>query len=447
MSRTLTSAQQGRRVAVATFIGSTVEWYDFFIYGTTSALILNRLFFPEFDPLVGTLLAFTTFAIGWLARPIGGIIAGHFGDKIGRKSMLVLTMLTMGVATFVIGLLPTYDSIGVWAAVILLGLRLIQGLAVGGEYGGAVVMALESAPEGKRGLWASLPQSGVPFGLFLGTLVFIPIAALPEEQLLSWGWRLPFLLSAILVVVGLFIRLRVVESAVFKKAQQEDNVTRTPALEVLRHYPGRVLLLMVAHIAPNTFFYTFATFIIAFAVGTGQYTGTQVLSAVAIAAAVEVVTIPMFAALSDRVGRKRVYISGLVALAVITVPFFALVLTGTYWLLILALVVALSFAHAAVYGPQASFFAEYFPTRVRYTGLSMGYQIAGAIFGGPLPIIGTALVAAAAGSPWIFVIYLVGAAIASIIGASFMTENRDDDLNAIAKPNRRATNPPLAEPV
>ena len=437
MSRTVSSPQaQARRVSVATFIGSAVEWYDFFIYGTAAALVLNKVFFPEFDAAVGTILAFVTFAIGWLARPIGGLIAGHFGDRLGRKRMLVITMLVMGISTFAIGLLPTYGQIGVAASILLLLARIAQGLAVGGEYGGSVVMALETAPKGRRGLWASMPQAGIPAGLVLGTGAFFVVASLPKAAFLEWGWRVPFLLSAVLVGVGLFVRLRIEESRTFQQvAGSEDDPKRIPAVEVLRNYKGRIVLLMLAHIAPNSFFYLSATFIIAYATGTGSYTSQQALAAVAIAAALEIFTIPLFAALSDRVGRKPVYIGGLIGLAILAFPFFLLVNTGSFGLLVLALILVLSIAHAAVFGPQASFFSELFPTSVRYTGLSMGYQIAGALFGGPLPAIGTALVAVLAGAPWLFAGYLVLTALISIVGAAVLPQNRSDDVDALTKPS------------
>lgn len=429
----MTQSKQRRRVAVATFVGSTVEWYDFFIYGAAAALVLNKLYFPEFDETVGTLLAFVTFAVGWLARPLGGVIAGHYGDRLGRKKMLVLTMLCMGSATFLIGLLPTYAQIGMTASLLLLLCRIIQGLAVGGEYGGSVVMALESAPAGRRGLWASIPQAGVPFGLVLGTGSFYLVSTLPESQFMSWGWRVPFLLSAVLVVVGMMVRLRVEETSVFAQVSNAEETRRIPAVEVLRNYKGRVLLLMGAHIAPNSFFYLCATFIVAYGTNQVGFSSSQVLLAVAIAGAVAVVMIPVYAGLSDRVGRKAVYIGGLIALGVLAYPFFLLANTGNLVLLIIALVLMLSLAHAAVYGAQAAFFSELFPTSVRYSGLSLGYQVAGAIFGGPLPAIGTALVAALSGAPWLFAGYLVIAALVSIASAAALPQNTTEDVDALSK--------------
>jgi MFS transporter, MHS family, shikimate and dehydroshikimate transport protein len=417
-----TSQKQSRRVAVATFVGSAIEWYDFFIYGTAAALVFNKLYFPEASPTSGTLLAFATFATGWLARPIGGVLAGHFGDRLSRKNMLVVTVMGMGLSTVLVGLLPTYATIGVAAPVLLVLLRIIQGLAVGGEYGGSVVMALEHAKTGRRGVAASWPQVGVPAGLVLGTGVFYAFATMPEETFLSWGWRIPFLLSFVLVVFGLVIRVKIVESPVFAEAQDRGTVVRIPLVEVVRNHWRRVLLIMVAHIAPNTFFYTFATFVLSYATTQLGFDTGSVLIGVSLAAVVEVVTLPMFARLSDRLGRRPVYISGLAGLALITFPFFWILELRSGWALFGALAVGLGIAHSAVFGTQASFFSELFPTAIRYTGLSMGYQVAGALFGGPLPIIATALITATAGAPWLFAAYMVLTAAVSAVAAFLAPE-------------------------
>jgi metabolite-proton symporter len=406
-----------RRVAIAALIGSTVEWYDFFIYGTAAALVFNKLFFPEFSPVAGTLLSFATFAVGWLARPLGGIIAGHFGDRVGRKQMLVATLLLMGVSTTLIGALPTFDQIGVTASLLLVLLRILQGFAVGGEYGGGVVMAFEHSPAGRRGLWACWPQMGVPLGLICGTVVFLAISGLPDEQFMSWGWRVPFLASITLVLVGLVIRLGVTESAAFQDAKKRGDVARTPLVEVLRTHPRRVLLLVLAHMGPNTFFYTFATFVLSYATTNLDFDRSDVLRAVAVGAAVEVVAMPAFAVLSDRIGRRPIYIGGLLALAITAVPFFLLLDQRSVALLTVALAVAFGLAHGSVYGTQPSFFSEMFPARVRYTGLSLGVQVAGALFGGPLPMIATALVSAQSGRPWIFAGYMILTALISAVAA------------------------------
>ncbi|GGL14003.1 MFS transporter [Nocardia jinanensis] len=405
------------RVALATLVGSTVEWYDFFIYGTAAALIFNKLFFPEFSTVAGTLLSFATFAVGWLARPLGGIIAGHFGDRMGRKKMLVFTLLLMGFATALIGALPTYESIGVLAPILLVTLRILQGFAVGGEYGGGVVMAVEHAPDGKRGLWGCWPQMGVPLGLILGTLVFLLLNQLPDDAFLSWGWRIPFLSSIALVLIGMFIRLNVTESPAFADNVDSGNVAKMPIVEVVRVYPRQVVLLVLAHMGPNTFFYTFATFVLSYATTTLGFDRQTVLIAVAVGAAVEVIAMPYFAILSDRVGRRPVYIAGLMALGITAAPFFLVLDQENGVLLTVALAIAFGLAHGSVYGTQPSFFAELFPARVRYSGLSLGVQVAGALFGGPLPIIATALVAAGDDRPWIFVGYMMATAAISAVAA------------------------------
>jgi metabolite-proton symporter len=437
-------ANQSRRVAVATLIGSTVEWYDFFIYGTAAAVVFNKLFFPESSPTAGTLLAFATFATGWLARPVGGVLAGHFGDRVSRKSMLVITIIGMGVATVLIGLLPTYETIGIAAPILLVLLRIVQGLAVGGEYGGAVVMALEHARPGRRGIAASWPQVGAPAGLVLGTGVFYAFATMPDEAFYSWGWRMPFLLSIGLVLVGLVIRLKIVESPTFDRTLARQNVARIPVVEVLRNHRRRVLLLLFAHIAPNTYFYTFATFVLAYATTNLGYSVATALLCVCLAAVVEVAALPAFARLSDRVGRRPVYLGGLGALAAMTVPFFLLAELRQGWALFLGIALSLGIAHAAVFGAQASFFSELFPTSVRYTGLSLGYQVAGALFGGPLPIIATALVAALGGAPWLLAGFMILTALVSGVAAYLAPETSRFQLDDAAPEPTAAPAGPVA---
>ena len=381
-----------RKVVIASLVGTSLEWYDFFIYGTAAALVFNKLFFPSFEPLVGTLLAFTTFAVGFIARPVGGVIFGHYGDRVGRKKVLVATLLLMGVATFAIGLLPTYASIGVWAPLLLVALRFLQGLGLGGEWGGAVLMTLESGDARKRGLNASWPQVGVPVGLLLSNGVLSLMGAVTgDDAFLSWGWRVPFLLSGVLVLVGLWIRMSLEESPAFAEvAKKEAEKPRAPIVEVLRNYPKQVLLAIGARIGVDVVFYVYVLFITTYVVTYLKLPSGYALNAVLIAAACQVVFIPIFGALSDRFGRRPVLLVGALGAMVWTFVFFALLDTGSFPLIVLAAVVAL-LLHAAMYGPQASFIAEMFPTAVRYTGASMGYQLAG-IFGGALaPIIATAL--------------------------------------------------------
>jgi metabolite-proton symporter len=382
-----------RKVIVASLIGTSLEWYDFFIYGTAAALVFNQLFFPSFEPLVGTLLAFTTYAVGFIARPLGGLVFGHYGDRIGRKNVLVVTLILMGVATFAIGLLPTYATIGVWAPILLVALRFLQGLGLGGEWGGAVLMTLESGGANRRGLNASWPQVGVPLGLLLANGILALMGALTEEAaFLSWGWRVPFLLSGLLVLVGLWIRLTIAESPLFREVEESHTRAGAPIMEVLRRYPKQVLLAIGARVGVDVAFYTFVLFITTYVATYLKLPRNYALNAVLIAAAIQVVLIPFFGSLSDRLARRPVYLAGAIGAAVWVFVFFTLLDTGQFWLIVLATVVALVL-HAAMYGPQAAFISEMFPTKVRYTGASMGYQLAG-IFGGALaPIISVALLA------------------------------------------------------
>ena len=410
-----------RLVALASLIGTTVEWYDFFLYGTAAALVFNRLYFPTFDPHVGTLAAFATYSVGFAARPIGGIVIGHYGDRVGRKSMLVLTLVLMGVATFCIGLLPTYDQIGAWAAVALVALRLAQGFGVGGEWGGAVLMAVEHAPENARGFYGSWPQIGVPAGLLLSTLVFAFAARLPEEQFYSWGWRVPFLLSAVLVAVGLLIRLRIVETPAFERIKETHAESRRPIVEVVLTHPKEVLLGIGARLAENGSFYIYTVFVLVYAtqkVGVDRQTA---LSGILIGASCMLFAIPFCGALSDRLGRRPVYLFGAGFTALFAYPLFWLLDTGSPPLIWLALSVALVFAHAPMYGPQAAFLSELFGTRVRYSGASLGSQLSSVIAGGLSPFIATALLPygrAALAS------YLVGMALVTIVAVSLATETR-----------------------
>jgi metabolite-proton symporter len=380
-----------RKVIVASLIGTSLEWYDFFIYGTAAALVFNKLFFPSFEPLVGTLLAFTTYAVGFIARPLGGLLFGHYGDRIGRKNVLVVTLLLMGIATFAIGLMPTYATLGAWAPILLVVLRFVQGLGLGGEWGGAVLMTLESGDERRRGLNASWPQAGVPLGLLLANGVLSLMGVLTNDAaFLSWGWRVPFLLSGVLVLVGLWIRLTIAESPLFREVEESHTKAAAPILEVLRRYPKKVLLAVGARVGVDVAFYTFVLFITTYIATYLKLPRNYALNAVLIAAAVQVVLIPFFGNLSDRFARRPVYLAGAIGSAVWVFVFFAMLDTGQFWLIVLATVVALVF-HAAMYGPQAAFIAEMFPTKVRYTGASMGYQLAGIIGGALAPIISVAL--------------------------------------------------------
>lgn len=414
------------QAALASLVGTVVEWYDFFIYSTAAALVFGHLFFPKASPTAGLMASFATFAVGYLARPLGGVIFGHFGDRIGRKKTLVITLSMMGGATFLIGVLPTYNSIGVWAPALLVVLRFIQGLGLGGEWGGAVLLAVEHAPPGKRGLNGSFPQVGAPIGLLLATGTYAVLGFLPEEQFVAWGWRLPFLFSVVLIVVGLLIRTRIAETPSFERVKQEDTVARMPIAEVLRTQKKEVLQALGMRWAENISFYIFATLLISYATTGVGFSRTTALVAVTIAGAFCIVALPFFAALSDRVGRRKVYMAGAIGVAVVVFPFFWLVQTGNTALLYFAAVL-MATPWAAMYGPQAGFFAEMFSARHRYSGMSLGSQLASTFAGGPTPLIATALMAAASGSPWPVCVYVIATAGVTLLAAASTRETYQDD--------------------
>jgi metabolite-proton symporter len=377
-----------RRVIAASLIGTTIEWYDFFLYGSAAALVFNKLFFPSFDPLVGTLLAFATYAVGFVARPLGGIVFGHFGDRIGRKKLLMWSLVMMGLATLLIGLLPGYDSIGVWAPVGLIVLRVVQGFAVGGEWGGAVLMAAEHGDAKRRGYWASWPQAGVPLGSLLSAGILALMAGVQSEaNFIAWGWRVPFLLSAVLVVVGWYIRNRVAESPMFEaEIEAAEAPPSVPALDVFRERPRAVLLGAGLRVGENIGYYILTVFSLTFLVDVAAETRSLALDALLIGAAVQFIAIPLLATLSDRIGRRPVYAFGAFGLGIFSFLFFPMLASGNDALIILAIVVGLVL-HASMYAPQAAFITELFPTRIRYSGVSIAYQLT-AIFAGSLaPII------------------------------------------------------------
>ena len=380
------------KVVFASLIGTAVEWYDFFLYGSAAALVFGALFFPDTDPLTGTMLAFGTYALGFVARPLGGVVFGHFGDRVGRKKMLVVALMLMGVATVGIGLLPTYASIGIAAPILLLVCRLVQGFAVGGEWGGAVLMAAEHGNPEHRGFWASWPQAGVPLGNMLATGVLFILAAVQSEATFqAWGWRIPFLLSAVLVFIGLWVRLTLEESPVFQEsktemAAKEQDSSHLPLLEVIRNYPREILIAMGMRMAENISYYIFTIVVLAYAKEYLQVGTELILQMLLIGAAFQFFLIPAIGALSDRIGRRPLYLTGAVGVGVWSFFFFALVDTMDSPKVLLAVVVGLFF-HSLMYAPQAAFFSELFGTSVRYTGASVGYQLASIFAGALAPII------------------------------------------------------------
>ncbi len=399
-----------------------------FLYGTASALVFNKLFFPNFDPLVGTLLAFATYAVGFIARPLGGLVFGHFGDRVGRKQVLIVTLLIMGIATFLIGALPTYQAIGVAAPILLVVLRFVQGLGLGGEWGGAVLMSLEHGAPDRRGLNASWPQVGVPVGNLLaaGVLGLLNLL-LTEDAFLSWGWRIAFFLSGALVLVGLWIRMTITESPLFEEVESAGEKARMPLIEVIKRHPRGLLVAMGARLGTDVAFYTVTLYILTFLTANLGLPRSVGLNAVLIGSAVQVALIPLFGGLSDRYGRRPVYALGAVSAAVWAFVFFPLLSTRSPVVIVLATVVAL-ITHAAMYGPQAAFIAELFSTELRYSGASMGYQIAGVLGGGIAPLVSIAL-AGVTGTAFAVSFYVLAMVVLTLIALWAAPETAWEDLH------------------
>ena len=394
-----TPRESVRRVALASMVGTSIEWYDFFVFGTASALVFGRLFFPTFSPLAGTLAAFASFAVGFVARPVGGLVFGHIGDRIGRKTTLVLTLTMMGLATFLMGLMPTYASIGVWAPILMVALRFVQGLAVGGEWGGAVLMATEHSHGGRRGFFGSFAQVGSAVGGLMSNGMFLLVRQLPGDDFLSWGWRVPFLISIVLVFVGVFIRLRIMESPVFAQIKETRRLAKVPALELLRFDARNVLLAAGLYMAHGTLFYAMTVYTVAYTSTVYGFTQDTYLIGVTIAGAVQCFTIPMYGALSDKLGRRPVIVFGTLFIIAFAVPLNFMITSQIPVLIWLAVVISICVGHNAVYSPTAALYSEMFPAHVRYSGASLGYQLGGAI-AGFVPLTAASLVAAAGGAYW-----------------------------------------------
>jgi metabolite-proton symporter len=419
---------QLRRAVLASTIGTAIEWYDFFLYSTVTGLVFAKLFFPHSDPWVGTLEAFAIYAVGFIARPIGAAIFGHYGDRIGRKSTLIATLLLMGLATFAVALVPTYGSIGIWGAVILTVLRFIQGIGVGGEWGGSVLLSMEWARTNhSRGFIASWPQFGVPCGLFVANLAVLAFSQMSGEQFLAWGWRIPFLLSLILVAVGLYIRLGIQETPVFAKLLAERRIERAPILEVIKRQPRQILQSAFARMAEQAPFYIFTAFIFSYGIGTLHVSRDFLLTAVLVASVVSFFSIPFFGYLSDRIGRKAMYMIGALVTGVFGFIYFGMLNTGVAWIIFFAIVLSL-IPHDMMYGPQAALIAESFTGRLRYSGASLGYQLASVIAGGPAPLIAAWLFGRYQTS-YAIAIYIGCCAVISLIATALMTDFTGKDIS------------------
>ena len=423
------SATSIRQVAGASLLGSVVEWYDFFLYGTMAALVFNTQFFPAYDPLVGTMIAFGTFAAGFVTRPLGGFIFGHFGDRIGRKRMLVITMLIMGLSTFAMGLLPNYAAIGVAAPILLLLLRMLQGIGLGGEWGGAVLLCVEHAPGGRRGWYSSWPQLGVPIGLLASTLAVTAVVRLPEESFQAWGWRVPFLVSIVLVVVGLVIRLKIEEPPAFKKLEKADVKAKLPLVEVFRRHPKVTFLAMGARVSESVTFNVYNAFLVTYTVTVLGLKSSVVLNALLVASVVGLVVILFAGRLSDRIGRRPVFGAGAAIAFLSAFPIFTLVNTENAWLITLGVVVGWGVAACLMFGPEGAMFAEVFPTRVRYSGMSAVYQIGVLPTGAVAPLIGTSLVSAYSGSVWPVAIYVMAMAAITLVSLIFLPETHRQNID------------------
>jgi MFS family permease len=425
-----TGASTPRKVAVASAVGATIEWYDFFLYGTAAGLVFDKLYFNGLDGPAAQFAAFATFAVGFVARPIGGLVFGHYGDRIGRKKMLLLTLVIMGVGTAAIGLLPTYDEIGVWAPILLVVLRILQGIGVGGEYGGAVLLAVEYAPTARRGFFGSFAHLGVPGGLVLASAAFSVAGMLPDEAFLAWGWRVCFLISIVLLGIGAWIRLSVMETPAFARVQEAKQVSDVPLRDLLARQPRHLLLGMGTRFIEGFTFNLYSVFLLAYVVNNLGLPRQWALTGILVGAAGGVLMVPFAGHLSDRVGRKPVFCAGAWLGLAFAFPAAALIQTEQRWPVFLAFVGGLGVVNGLVYGPLAAFWSELFDTRYRYTALSSLYQISGILASGLTPLIAAWLVSRGDGSLWWVSTYAVMVAVISLVSARFLPETRGRDLDA-----------------
>lgn len=418
-----------RRVLIASVVGSSVEWFDYFLYGTVAALVFNQLFFVTDDPAFGTLYAFATFALAFFIRPLGGIIFSHIGDRIGRKKTLVLTLSLMGLATFLMGVLPTYAQIGIWAPVFLIILRLIQGLGLGGEWGGALLLAVEYAPKEKRGFFGSVPQMGVTIGMLMGTIALSIMTLLPDEAFMTWGWRVPFLLSALLVVFGLWIRKGIEETPTFQKTQEKGEIPKLPIADTLKYHWREVLIATGAKVVETAPFYIFGTFIVSYGTQQLNFNETSILMAVTVGTIVTTILMPIMGSLSDKIGRKKLYVGGTILMIFFAFPYFWLIHQESVFLLFLATIIGLGIIWAPITAVLGTMFSEIFSANVRYTGISLGYQIGAAVAGGTAPLIATALLIRFNNSYIPVALYIILTALISLVAIWTVKDRRNEELD------------------
>jgi len=422
------SASKLRHVMMASAVGSALEWYDFFIYGTASALVFGELFFPKYDNNVGTLAAYATFAVGFLARPFGGLFFGHFGDRMGRKPMLVATILLVGGGTFLIGCLPTYASIGIWAPILLLLMRLLQGFGAGAEYGGAVILAVEFAPPGKRGLYGSFAPMGVTVGNLLAAGVFYLVTMMSKDDLLTWGWRIPFLISLLLLGLGVYIRAKVSETPIFTEVGAKRPPLKAPAIEAVRRHPRNFLVVIGARLAENGLGYLFPVFGLGYVINTLHMPKEVAITGVMLGNFAEIFGILFFSWLSDKVGRRPVYMGGALFSAAFAFPFFLLTNTLDPTLIALAFILVMGIGSAAMFGPQAAYFAELFGPRLRYSGFAFARELGSILAGGPSPFIAALLVGYMAGAPWGVACYVIFLSLVTALAVWWGPETNNSDL-------------------
>lgn len=422
-----------RKVWVASLVGSSIEWFDYFLYGTVAALVFNQLFFVTEDPSVGTILAYASFALAFFIRPFGGVIFSHIGDRIGRKKTLVITLSLMGVATFGMGLLPTYQAIGVWAPILLITLRLVQGLGIGGEWGGALLLAVEYAPKEKRGLYGAIPQMGVTIGMVLGTVALSIMTLLPEGSFMTWGWRVPFIFSALLVVFGLWIRKGIDETPSFKKVQESGEIPKLPIVDTLKYHWREVLIAIGAKVVETAPFYIFGTFVVSYATTNLGFSRTAVLNSVMIATIVTTILIPIMGSLSDKVGRKKLYVAGTIGMILFAFPYFWMLHQQSVALLVIATIIGLGIIWSPITAVLGTMFSEIFDAKVRYTGITLGYQIGAAVAGGTAPLVAASLLLKFNDSYIPVACYIIFTAVISLIAIWAVKDRSQENLDDISK--------------